>query len=374
MPILFLLYLSFLTPNMSWPAQPQMQQAFLSMTQLLPFITSSKDFSAKENDKNIKIHLKRLANSFTNMKHETVLKKDLFAPSYFLLNTELKKIQEYFGQGEKPFALWKLKQITAECIDCHLRIPKDKSPSLELTFNLDEGLFDSNYNRGIGHLILRNYFEAKNNFISDIDTKMLQGQYSELALPLKQLLLVELKVMRDPDRLMTTLTHYKNKKLFPGQLKVAISSWLEHLKRWKEDPISRTGLKNDRELISFIKKHLETKYEKKSPTTGSEIDLLISNGILSSYFFNHPETIHGGLLNFWIGETGQLLDGMDFQSDGIDFFQQCLYKYSNEPIAKSCYDSYEKAVYKKFGQSGTIPIPFKLELDFLKNLIGDKKK
>ena len=359
---------------MSWPAQPQMQQAFLSMTQLLPFITSGKDFSASENEKNIKIHLERLANSFTNMKHETVLKKDLFAPSYSLLNTELKKIQEYFVQGEKSFSLWKLKQITAECIDCHLRIPKDKSPSLELTFKLDEGLFDSNYNRGIGHLILRNYFEAKNNFISDIDTKMLQGQYSDLALPLKQLLLVELKVMRDPDRLMTTLTHYKNKKLFPGQLKVAISSWLEHLKRWKEDQILRNGLKNDRELITFIKKYLETKGDQKSPTAGHEIDLLISNGILSSYFYDHPETTHAALLNFWIGETGQLLDQMDFQSDGIVFFQQCLYKYSNDPIAQSCFQSYEKAVYKKCGHNGKIPIPFKLELDFLKKLIGDKKK
>jgi hypothetical protein len=363
----------FFNSQVSWSTHSQMQEAFSNMNQLIPYITSSLDFSAKENDKSIKIHLEGLAKSFSNMKHETALKKDLFAPSYTLLKSDLQKIQENFREGEKSFALWKLKQISAECIDCHLRIPKNHSPSMELTFKLDKGLFESFYNRGIGNLILRNYFEAKNNFISDIDSKLLKGQGGELTLPLKQLLLVELKVMNNPDRLTTTLTYYKNKKIFPGRLKVVITAWLEQLKRWKDNKILTNKLKNDQDLMFFLK-NLENKYEQKSLFTGSEIDLLIFNGILSNYFFEHPESIHAGLLNFWIGETGQLLDSMDFQSDGIVFFQQCLYKYSNEPIAKSCYKSYEKVIYKKFGKDGHIPIPFKLELDFLQKLIGGKKK
>ena len=353
----------------TWGAQKHMQKAFADLEVLFPYIQSPSKFMDKKNEKLIHDHITGLSNTFLNLKHEGLIKKDIFSPSYTKLREDIDQIQKHIKQGEKEFVRWKLEELTAACVDCHSRIPKDYPPSLNYTLKLNQSNFESLYNLGIAHLILRNYFEAKNNFVADIDQKMLQDLTGEITPSLKQLLLVELKIKKDPESLVATFEHYRAKKLFPDSLKKVIATWQTGLKLWKTTHKTNKPIHDDKELDQFIAEHLKDEIWQPKGTRVKDIELLLINGTLSEYFFSHPETKKGGLLNYWIGKTGDELEVAGYQSNGKNFFLQCIFRYSNEPIAKECLNSYRDIIKRLYQSESQIPSPLKLELDFYQRLI-----
>jgi hypothetical protein len=198
---------------------------------------------------------------------------------------------------------------------------------------------------------------------------MLQGLTGEITPSLKQLLLVELKIKKDPESLIATLEHYRRKKIFPDQLKKVIATWQTGLKLWKATHKTSKPIHDDKELDQFITDHLKEKIWQPKGTRVKDIELLLINGTLSEYFFSHPETKKSGLLNYWIGKTGDELEVAGFQSNGKNFFLQCIFRYSNEPIAKECLNSYRDIIKRHYQSESQIPSPLKLELDFYQRLI-----
>ena len=159
----------------------QMNKAFIVLADLIPFITDRNKFMIKENESSISAKIGELQNAFKTAKHDTLLKGDLFAPSYALINEHLADSVTAFKQGNKDYAHWRLKETTSLCIDCHTRMPPSHASSFqngELT--IDKSKFENIYNLGIAQLIVRRYVDAKETFIRNIDEKLITKDYRDL--------------------------------------------------------------------------------------------------------------------------------------------------------------------------------------------------
>lgn len=352
----------------------QMNKAFNALTDLVPYLTNRDKFMEKKNETLIKEKITDLNEAFKSAKHETMLKEDLFAPSYKLINENIAGSLEAFRKGNKDYAHWRLKEVTSHCLDCHTRLPPSFSSSFqngELT--IDTKKFEDLYNLAIAQLIVRRYVDAKNNFIKVIDEKIIKKEFQDLILPIKQVLLIETKIQKDPSNLKRFLKTYISKKDLPNPVRDSLTEWLERVKYWQDNKVMPQGLKSDSEVTQFIKKKLAP-LEENSFNEKYDVDILLASGLLSNYLFINPSTKIAPEISYWLGWTEKHLKRGNFFGSGDLFLKQCIKRYPKSPIAQKCLDEYKESVEFDFsGSSGTnIPDDVKQELKDLEKLISKK--
>ena len=372
--LLFILNLLLATSAMASTSQ-QMNQAFEALSKLVPYLTSDDKFQEKKNSKLIEENLLKIQQAFKAAGHEGLVKQDIFLPSYKLVQQNLSESLNSFKKGNKDFSLWRLKELTAICLDCHTRLPGQIPSSYELSgIDVDHSRFEDSYNLGIAQLIVRRYVDAKTSFTRSIDQKILKGEMKDLLNPFKQILLIETKVNKNAEAMITLIDHYKEKKGIPLEIKQNLLNWRKQLSHWVTKKISNDSLKSDKEVESFIQSFAAPLTKIATLEDGHDVDHLFISGYLSNYMFRTPQTSLGPDLNFWIGRSEKYLKRENFFGSGDLFFKQCILKYPKNEMAKKCYDEFKDSVEFEFsGSSGThIPAEMKDELKKLKALIIKK--
>lgn len=349
----------------------QMNKAFNALSDLIPYITDQSRFQEKKNEKLVIEKISEMQKAFKEARHDSLLKEDIFAPSYTLINESINGTLLAFKDNKKDYAHWRIKEITGLCIDCHTRLPTSYSSSFqngELT--IDKNKFDRIYNLGIGQMIVRRYVDAKMTFTQDIDEKILKKNFKDIDLPFKQLLLIDTKVLNNPGNLIAPLETYLGRKDLPEELKKTLSDWVKRLKIWKEKTALKNKLNNDKELTSFIQKEL-VPLKKQGLTDGQDVDLLIVSGILSRFSFENPHSKLAPEISYWLGWSEKYLKRENFFGSGDLFLKQCIKRYPKNPIAKECLTEYKESVEFDFSGSGGIDIPedIKKELKDLEHRI-----
>ena len=354
----------------------QMNQAFEALSKLVPFLISEGQFQEKKNSQLIEDNLIKIQRAFKAAGHEGLVKQEVFLPSYQLIQENLSESLQSFKSGNKEIALWRLKELTAICLDCHTRLPGELPSSYELTgLDVDQSRFTDAYNLGIAQLIVRRYLDAKNSFTKSIDQKILKGDTKDLINPFKQILLIEIKVHKNPLAMITFIDHYSDKKGLSLELKKTLQNWKEQLRIWSKKNISSEGFKTDKEVQSFIKSSVEPLTQHAQLEDGHDVDHLLISGLLSNYLFRNKQSNLGPDLNFWIGRSEKYLKRENFFGSGDLFFKQCILRYPKHAMASKCFDEYKDSIEFEFsGSSGThIPPEIKKELNELKGLIIKKK-
>lgn len=371
------LFFTLILCSSSLMASPvlQMNKAFNALSDLIPFITDKDKFMEKNNEKLILERISELQSAFKSARHDTIIKEDLFAPSYTLINENITDGLEAFTKGKKDYSHWRIKEITSLCLDCHTRMPPTHPSSFqngELT--IDRSKFENPYNLGIAQLIVRRYVDAKESFIRSIQDKLIKKDFKDLSLPFKQILLIETKVLKNPENLTLFLTGYSERKDIPESLRKQIASWMKRLKHWKGNKLLAEGLESDKKVDQFIKQELAPLKSISFSDSGNDVDLLIASGLLSNYLFENPSSTKTPEISFWIGWTEKILKRENFFGSGDLFLKQCIKRHPTNPIAKKCFEEYKESVTFEFsGSSGTdIPADIQKELDELSKLIKAK--
>lgn len=370
-----LLFLVFTTLIMAGPVILQMNRAFVALADLIPFLTHRENFMEKKNEKIIEKRITELRSAFKLAKHDTLLKEDLFAPSYAVINESIDNSLDAFQKGKKDYAHWRLREITSHCIDCHTRLPPSHTSSFqngELTIN--EKKFDDVYNLGIAQMIVRRYFDAKSSFTRSIQDRLITKNYKDVILPLKQLLVIGTKVEKNPEGLVKTFTQYQKKEELPEDVKASLSAWVARLNHWEGKKELKSGLISDKAVREFIKKEMVPLKNKTALDVGNEVDLLIASGLLSNYLFENPDSEMAPDISFWLGWAEKYLKREAFFGPGDLFLKQCVKRYPSHKIARNCLDEYQESIEFEFsGSSGThIPADIQKELDNLEKLIKKK--
>ena len=354
----------------------QMNKAFNSLTELVPFITEADRFKEKKNEHYISTELKNIKDAFNQSKHENILKQDLFAPSYALIKENLTTTLDAFNKGKKDYAHWRLKEVTTLCLDCHTRLPEKHASSFQDgALQIERNKFLDPYNLGIAQLIVRRYSDAKTTFTMLIDEKLLKGQYFELLNPFKQIVLIQTKIQKDALQTQVFLEHYANKKKFPNAEKEILKTWIKRLKSWDKNKYLKHAPSTDVQMTNFINEILSPLFKKDVYVGDYDIDLLFSYGILSHFLFENPLSKLAPEMVFWLGLTEKNLNREKYFGSSDLFLKLCIRKYSKHPIAKRCFAEYVESVEFDFsGTRGTfIPNDVQKELDELEDLLPKEK-
>lgn len=353
----------------------QMNRAFGALSDLIPFINNREAFTEKKNEKVIDSKIVELQAAFKNAKHEPLLKEDLFAPSYAVINENIANSYEAFKAGKKDYAHWRLKEITNNCLDCHTRLPTSHPSSFQNgELIIDKSKFDNLYNLGIAQLIVRRYVDAKTSFIQTIDDSIIKKDFQNIMLPFKQLLLVETKVLKNPENLISTMNTYARKKEIPEDVRKNLGEWAKRLQHWKGNSTLNSGLTSEKKVTDFINQSLQPLKKQPSLSDGNDVDLLFASGLLSNYLFENPTSSKAPEISYWLGWAEKHLKRENFFGSGDRFLKQCVKRYPSNPIAKRCLEEYRESVEFEFtGSSGTnIPEDIEKELDELAKLIKSK--
>lgn len=353
----------------------QMNKALNALIDLLPFITDESEFKHEKHTKKIAAGIHELQSAFKTAKHDKVLKSDLFAPSYAIITEELSEVSKAFNKGKKDFSHWRLKEVTAHCLDCHSRLPKEVASSFQSgDLQLDKSRFNHLYNLGIAQLIVRRAVDAKWTFTQVIDESFIKKDFRDIKRALKQILLIDVKILKSPSNLIPPLKKYLKKESLPTELSNMIKAWIPRLEAWEKKEILKNGIQTEAELRNFLDQELRAFKKMASLSEADSVDLLAFSGLLSNYFFTHPKSKLSPELNFWLGWIEKYLKRDLFFGPGDYFLKQCVRRYPEMKIAKECLEEYKESVNFDFsGSSGTnVPSDVTAEIRELEKLINKK--
>lgn len=335
-----------------------MNRAFTALTELLPFIQDQASFLDKANEPVIEEKLLQLDKTLKTAKHETLLKHDLFAPSYALITENISESVKAFKAGKKSYSHWMLQELTTLCLDCHTRMPESHASSFQSgELQLEQAKFKTPYSLATAQLIVRRYTDAKNTFLRDIQDKLIKKDFDNLLLPFQQILLIDTKVQRDPEGMEKTIDLYLKKETIPDSMKKVLKRWNQRLVFWKKDLFYKNGIRNDQELKLFIKNKLTPLKKTSYLDEGHQVDFLMASGLLSHYFFINQDTQMAPEISYWLGLLEKRLKRSNFFGSGDYFLKQCIRKYPQYPAAKECLNEYKESVEFDFSGSGGTLIP-----------------
>jgi hypothetical protein len=351
-----------------------MNKAFIAVSELIPFLVHEDHFKDKKNEKIISTHFKELGSAFQAAGHDSLIKHDLFAPSYELLAEDIHEMAKSFEGGKKDYSYWMMKETMTLCLDCHARLPKDVTSSFqngELSVNTQK--IQTPFELGLAYMIVRRFVDAKQNFTRDIQDNIIRKNFSKIIPSLKHILMIETKIKRDPIAMISIIDDYIRKNTFPTFINEELTGWRKRLLIWKDEK-RLSGLSSESELKDFIKRRLLPLKRKGEYKDEFKVDLLFASGLISTYFFENQKTPSAPEIGLWLGWIEKRLKKDEFMSSGDLFLKQCIRKYSNHPVAKECLKEYKESVEFDFTGSGGTSIPEEIlkELKDLENMIKEK--
>lgn len=353
----------------------QMNRAFEALLELVPYLADESEFKEKKNQKFVEQKIQDLLKAFADAKHATLLKEDLFAPSYQTITKSLHESLKSFRTGDKEYSHWRLREITAQCMDCHTRLPPSYASSFQNgQLTIDRSKVGDVYNLGITQMVVRRYVDAKESFTRSIQDRLIKKDVTNIDLPFKQIVLIESKVLKQPENLIAFLETYQKNKLIPGELKSRIVVWIKDLQNWKDDSQVKSGLHTEKDVRTFLDKKLKPLSVQMLYDGSHDVDLLISSGLLSNYFFENPKSALAPELSFWLGWIETYLKRENFIGSGELFLKQCVRRYPEHPMARLCLGTYKEFIEYQFtGSSGTnLPKDIKDEFLQLESLVKKK--
>jgi hypothetical protein len=353
--------------------KPQMNVALRALEELLPFISREEKFLDKKNEKEIAASLSQLERTFGNLKHDQLLKNDLFAPSYAVIKQNISESNKAFREGNKDYAHWRLSEITHQCLDCHTRLPETfRSTFQEKKLTLNPAKFDSKFDLGMAQLIVRDYPAAEKSFMSVIEESMKTKNYMDTDEAFKNLLLIRTKIHPDFKKMLQVTGQYSHNKDLPMDIQEELSSWEKRLKEVEKIKILQGALKEDKDVKTLISTFLEPAKEKDDVFLDNyDVYLLTSSGLLSRYLFTHPQTELAPEISYWLGWTEKVLKRDEYFNSGDLFFKQCIRRYPKSPVAEKCFKELKESTEFEFsGSAGeNIPADVKRELAELEGLL-----
>jgi tetratricopeptide (TPR) repeat protein len=355
-----------------------MQEAFYSLTQLLPHMMSEMSFSDLKHEKKINSHLTRMVTAFKKGTHQNILKSPGLKPNYKSIVLNLDSALTSFSNGEKNFARLRLNDSMSLCVSCHTQFPQDKIfTPLVNSKSLKDKLKSNHYQLGNLYLILRDYEKSISEYSKYIEQfitenkspDFINSHYNKFLInSFYKIVYITGKSLNSPNRTLAILTKLEKKYSLPSYVKAEIQIWKSRAVFWVNE--FKRNKKNNLELMV---KHLEKniKLENNTVLSGDyDYDLMIVSGIFSKQLLANKKVKQGQVL-YWMGIAEYRLGKSIFFNVGDSYLKQCIRENLKQKIATKCFKALESETnFKYTGTSGTnIPKEVQQELMTLKLLL-----
>jgi hypothetical protein len=367
-----------------------MHQALDSIVHLFPYMSSELKFKDPKYEKEINLHLNKIAHAFKSAKHIKDFQSPGFAPNYRIIKEHLDDTILSFTTHNKTFARLRLASTTSLCLSCHTQLPKDKMTTFILdNKKVNRETFENEFEYGNFLFLLRQYKKAIRTYEASIEERLAKqvemkkiqkilGSGSDqfdrtLFNSFQRILTIYSKVLKQPREAIALLSKYQSNKEIPKYMQREIAEWIKELKNWVGKKEIEHKIANDEEMKSFIYKYIaKLENDTDSINTGlHDVDLLLTSGVVSNYLADHPSTVLAPEILYWLGLSENRLTKNLFFTLGDLYLKECVIRYPKNPVAIKCFNEYENEVNFRFtGSIGTnIPKSKVKELNYLKSLI-----
>lgn len=361
-----------------------MQEAFYSLTQLLPLISSEMKFSDKKNEKEISEHMIRMTQAFQKGSHKNMLKSPSFKPNIEAMVTNLEAAQISFNDDNKSFARVRLNESTSLCISCHTQLPKDQVMTLLTDDKSLEKKLDGNYYElGNLYFILRNYKKSISHYKSYIKQKSkkrkkdmyVTGEFFNKYLynSYFNLVYITAKALKSPKQTIQILEELERTYAIPSYLRNDMVIWKNRAKFWaKKYPNLSKKRFSSKEITKIINNLESMMIIENSVILSSDYDydLMLLSGILGNSLVNDKK-INKGLALYWLGIAEYRLGKSIFYNIGDQYLKKCITGNKKKAIASKCFQALEsEIIFRNTGTSGThIPKLVKEDLNRLQKML-----
>jgi tetratricopeptide (TPR) repeat protein len=296
------------------------------------------------NETNHKLILKNLTELtalFKGLKIHPIIQMEGLAINQHVMTEQLGQTSKLFQAKKKSEARAKLHAALNLCVNCHSQAPGIKLAKIFSDTDI-EGYKLSPYEKADMYFITRDFEKSLKLYDNFLKASKKSDNDEFVYKSFERELIYFVKIKKSFSEARTHLEEILKGKNFDDKVVQEINDWLKALagkSLW--DNFDPTKV-SEEDMAKFMKNFIADDEDGPifSPTNSSEVYDLNLSSILMDYYNHHPETKHGGRILYWLAMLDKKTNDDLFFSLGDYYLLTCMEKYSKDPIAKECSESY----------------------------------
>ena len=314
-----------------------------TIRQLGPYIASEQEFVKEKNKKYIQKNLMDLAELFKNLKSHPVISTQGLSINQTLMTEQLEQTVNLFKQNRRSQARAKFTAALNLCVNCHTQSPGQELPKLFLDKDIQKMKL-TNFEKAEIYFIGREYEKAMPLYESFLLKSKKTDDDEFILKALERELVYFVKVKKNFIDGKTQFDKYLKANIFNAKIFEEVSEWSRTLggkSLWEN---YNPEITKEEEMEKFMKGFIADDEEGPifTVTNSSEVYDLNLSTILLDYYNSHPYTKLGGKILYWLAILDKRINDDLFYSVGDYYLLSCMEKYSKDPVARDCFDSYQE--------------------------------
>jgi hypothetical protein len=367
--------------NPTTAGAPEVRGLMRSMLQkvinLVPLMMSDKEFQDSKNSEIILGALTDIRAALKQTEHKQIMRSPGLKISRETLETQLGETERIFRSGNKGFARWMLNSNLSLCISCHTQIPSVSNLHLEI----GRGAFKSPYQEAEFYFLTRQFDGALSSYETVIKnyTKG-NGEVELLERSLERVVAIFSRIRRDARGGVKELDRISGFGKYPDYIQSMINSWKQDFRSWSREGLPSIKKEDQKELRRFVERHLATAAgnqagDEEPGTLVSDpkkaVSYLFVSGVLYEYLRVFNDTTLTPDILYWLAQCDRGLNNEFFYSLADLYLKECMSAHSKSPVAKKCFNEYERGIRFSFtGSAGTdIPEDVRAEIERYRTLV-----
>ena len=314
-----------------------------TIRQLGPYVASEQEFVKEKNKKYIQKNLMDLAELFKNLKSHPVISTQGLSINQSLMTEQLEQTVNLFKTNRRSQARAKFTAALNLCVNCHTQSPGQELPKLFLDKDIQKMKL-SNFEKAEIYFIGREYEKAMPLYESFLLKSKKTDDDEFILKALERELVYFVKVKKNFVDGKSHFDKYLKANLFNSKIFEEVSEWSRTLggkSLWEN---YNPELTKEEEMEKFMKGFIAD--DEEGPiftiTNSSEVYDLNLSTILLDYYNSHPYTKLGGKILYWLAILDKRINDDLFYSVGDYYLLSCMEKFSKDPVARECFDSYQE--------------------------------
>ncbi len=314
----------------------EMQELAKVFTELIPYLSSEREFKKSQNREMIEGYARRLRASIARVK--TVQEHPNLDPSLSIVaaqfDHEIRLASRSLDRGSSAEAYQRLKSISRYCISCHTLLESHSEPFLpDMHPRLDRLSF---LQRGDFFLATRRFSDAVYEYERGLmDPSWARTHRKEWNEHMERLLAVAVRVRNSADLSRDVVNRYFESNSFPPELRQNSRHWLRHISEWKATERAKIKI-SPMELAEKLLAQADRE-SKKSGLRSVRVLALRASGLL------HEEMATDSKMNalpkayYLAGRAAVYLEDLTIGALPESFFERCIVLQPEGELAETCY-------------------------------------
>jgi len=370
------LALALAMPGSASP-EPTMRGFRTAFEGLLPYITSSEAFASGDNGPAIEAGLARLQAHAEPTSHAEHLRRSDMLHTLAPLRELLGEARRSYASGHAERARTLLGWSVGVCASCHSRLPQPGLSFDGSAAELREAVADP-LERARLLFAFRRHAAARSGFAEIVRGYPANGiGVYRVVRALEYLAAIDVRVARDPDQAIATLTPLVRAGRLPGFVRLDVEVWLDDLRVWQAEP--SLDLDSAGTLLAEARRILGASVNDDVGLLrdrSRQVPYLRASGLLHQLLAREPTAAVAAEAQLLLGICYMSLDQQAYLGLDAAYLTSCVRRDPSSVIARRCFGLLEESVILGFsGSSGThVPDDIQAELDELRAAIGRSKR